>query len=385
VKAAKSAAPAVSAMPISADIFTAMGAYLEKNADAVKKIGVVYQFKLTAPESTWTVDTKAAAVSSGATVSAQCTLELADADFMAMCTGKADPMKLFMDKKLRISGDLMASQKLEFLKKIDPQAVIDAMQKRGGGGGGSIAAAPEAGPAASMSGDVFLAIQDHVEKNAADLAKIGVVYLFKLTSPDSVWTVDLKAGKVTPGEAAKAECTLELADSDFIDMTSGKADPMKLFMDKKLRISGNVMASQKLDFLKKIDKNAASAAVAAKKAQGVASAAPASPKAAASANAAKIFDALGKRLADNPKLASEIGAVVQFSVGDKSWVADFGSKPVVKEGADSKAAAVVTLTDEDLTALVKGQGVQSLYQHGQLRVDGDVRVAHKLGILKDLI
>ena len=39
-----------------------------------------------------------------------------------MATGKADPMKLFMDKKLRITGDIMASQKLEFLKKIDPKA-----------------------------------------------------------------------------------------------------------------------------------------------------------------------------------------------------------------------------------------------------------------------
>jgi len=379
-KATKAAAPQAVTMPISADIFTAMGDYLAKNADAVKKIGVVYQFKLASPDSTWTVDTKTATVSTGGATPAQCTLELADADFMAMCTGNADAMKLFMDKKLRISGDLMASQKLEFLKKIDPQSVIDAMQKRGGGA--SASAAPAA--TTSMSGDVFLAIQDHVERNAAELAKIGVVYLFKLTSPDSVWTIDLKAGKVTPGEAAKPECTLELADSDFIDMTSGKADAMKLFMDKKLRITGNVMASQKLEFLKKIDKNAAAAAVAAKKAQGVAPQAASAPKT-TSANASKIFEALGKRLADNPKLASEINAVVQFSVGGKSFVADFGQKPVVKEGSDPKAAAIVTLTDEDLTALVKGQGVQSLYQHGQLRVDGDVRIAHKLGILKDLI
>ena len=384
-KAAQPAA-AATAMPIAADIFAGMGEYLSKNADAVKKIGVVYQFKLTSPDSTWTVDTKTATVTSGGAAPAQCTLELSDADFMAMCTGKADPMKLFMDKKLRISGDLMASQKLEFLKKIDPQSVIDAMQKRTGGSG---AAAPtaSAATAGSMSGDVFLAIQDHVERNAADLAKIGVVYLFKLTNPDSTWTVDLKAGKVTPGEAAKAECTLELADADFIDMTSGKADPMKLFMDKKLRISGNVMASQKLDFLKKIDKQAAAAAVAAKKAQGAGAPAVATtsaPKSTAS-HAPKVFEALAKRLADNPKLAAEIGAVVQFSVDGKSWVADFGGKPVVKEGADPKAAAVVTLTDDDLVALVKGQGVQSLYQHGKLRVDGDVRIAHKLGILKDLI
>ncbi len=369
--AKKAAAPAASAapstMPISADIFAGMGEYLGKNADAVKKIGVVYQFKLTNPESVWTVDTKTASVASGSATPAQCTLELSDADFMAMCTGKADPMKLFMDKKLRISGDLMASQKLEFLKKIDPQSVIDAMQKRAGAAGAT-AAAPAAA-AASVSGDVFRAIQHHVETNAAELAKIGVVYLFKLTNPDSAWTVDLKAGKVGPGEGAKAECTLELSDSDFIDMTTGKADAMKLFMDKKLRISGNVMASQKLEFLKKIDRTKKAPAAAP---QAQTASAPKS----ASANAAKIFEALKKRLADNPKLATEIGSRVTFVVEGTRYPIDFGA---------SNETAVVTIGDEDLTSLVKGTSAQSLYQHGQLRVDGDVRLAHKLGIFKDLI
>jgi 3-hydroxyacyl-CoA dehydrogenase/3a,7a,12a-trihydroxy-5b-cholest-24-enoyl-CoA hydratase len=371
-EAAPSTGASASAMPIAADIFAGMGDYLAKNADAVKKIGVVYQFKLTSPDSTWTVDTKNATVASGETAPAQCTLTLADADFMAMCTGKADPMKLFMDKKLKISGDLMASQKLEFLKKIDPQSVIDAMNKRGGGTSAGAPAA--AAPQGSASGDVFLAIQDHVERNAAEMQKIGVVYLFKLTNPDSQWTVDLKSAKVTPGEAAKAECTLELSDADFQDMTSGKADAMKLFMDKKLKISGNVMASQKLEFLKKIDKNAAAAAVAAKKAAG-AGAAPATASApkSASQNAPKIFDALKKRLAENPKLATEINSRITFVVDGTKYPVDFGSD---KEGA------VVTINDEDLTALAKGASVQALHQHGQLRVDGDIRLAHKLGIFK---
>jgi len=373
--AAAAGAPAPSAMPISADIFSAMGEYLAKNADAVKKIGVVYQFKLTAPDSTWTVDTKAATVASGAATPAQCTLELSDADFMAMCTGKADPMKLFMDKKLRISGDLMASQKLEFLKKIDPQSVLDAMQKRGGGAPAAAAAPQAAGPA---SGDVFLAIQDHVEKNAAEMQKIGVVYLFKLTNPESSWTVDLKSAKVAQGETTKPECTLELSDADFMDMTSGKADPMKLFMDKKLRISGNVMASQKLEFLKKIDKNAAAAAVAQKKEKaGLVPTPVAAPKAvAATNNAAAIFEALKKRLAENPKLAGEIGARVTFVVDGKRYPIDFGS---------DNERAVITLADADLTELVKGKSAQVLFQRGALRVDGDVRVAQKLTILKDLI
>jgi 3-hydroxyacyl-CoA dehydrogenase/3a,7a,12a-trihydroxy-5b-cholest-24-enoyl-CoA hydratase len=41
-----------------------------------------------------------------------------------MATGKANPMKLFSSGKLKIGGDLMASQKLDFLMKVDPNDVI---------------------------------------------------------------------------------------------------------------------------------------------------------------------------------------------------------------------------------------------------------------------
>jgi len=45
----------------------------------------------------------------------------------------------------------------------------------------------------------------------------------------------------------------------------------------------------------------------------------------------------------------------------------------------------LTLTDADLVALVKGtEQPASLYQKSRLRVDGDVRAAHKLGFLKQL-
>ena len=60
---------------------------------------------------------------------------------MAMTSGKADPMKLYMGGKLKISGDLMASQKLDFLKKIDPKLAQEAIARKRGGGGAATAAA----------------------------------------------------------------------------------------------------------------------------------------------------------------------------------------------------------------------------------------------------
>jgi 3-hydroxyacyl-CoA dehydrogenase/3a,7a,12a-trihydroxy-5b-cholest-24-enoyl-CoA hydratase len=100
-----------------------------------------------------------------------------------------------------------------------------------------------------------------------------------------------------------------------------------------------------------------------------------------------IFSALAKRLADNAGLAKEVGAVLQFAVDGRSWLVDLTTAPgTVREGADAKAAAVLTVSDDDLVSLSKGeQTAKSLYQHGQLRVDGDVSYAHKLGMLNKLV
>src|SRR5262249_16547626 len=83
--------PQAAAVPTSADIFAAISRYVRESAEAVKRVGVVYQFSLTDPASVWTVDLKGGAVARGESVAPECKLELSDADFMAMCTGQADP------------------------------------------------------------------------------------------------------------------------------------------------------------------------------------------------------------------------------------------------------------------------------------------------------
>jgi 3-hydroxyacyl-CoA dehydrogenase/3a,7a,12a-trihydroxy-5b-cholest-24-enoyl-CoA hydratase len=101
-----------------------------------------------------------------------------------------------------------------------------------------------------------------------------------------------------------------------------------------------------------------------------------------------VFKALGARLAGNPSLASEIGAVLHVVVKDAgtAWTVDLSAPPgTVTEGKNGKPTTTLTLAEEDLLALVKGTPAASLHQHGKLRVDGDVRPAHKLAIFKDLI
>jgi 3-hydroxyacyl-CoA dehydrogenase/3a,7a,12a-trihydroxy-5b-cholest-24-enoyl-CoA hydratase len=379
---AATAAPAASAaaVPNSGDIFRAIGTFVGGNPATAEKVKTAFAFKLSAPESAWTIDlsTPPGTVSEGAGKAA-CTLEMSDADFMAMATGQADAMKLFSSGKLKISGDVMASQKLGFLKKLTPEMVMAETKKRTGGSAGA-AVPPTAAAYTPTVEDAFEVFAEVLKQNPEIAAKVGVVYGFKVG--DKRYILDLKngAGGVSQGEAG-AECTLELAETDFLDLTQGKADPMKLFTTGKLKISGNVMASQKLQSLFKIDPSKAIEAVMKRK--GVAGGAAPAPaatapaaKAAGPAHAQAFFAALTKRLADNKNLASEVRAKLAFKVTDPAAEQTFDL------GGDT--ATTLTIKDADLPALAAGN-VKSLYQHGQLRVDGDVSVAHRLGFLKGVI
>ncbi|MGB1275281.1 MAG: SDR family NAD(P)-dependent oxidoreductase, partial [Nannocystaceae bacterium] len=257
---------AVQTGPISADVFTAIGQHITQNPGIVQKIGKVFCFQLTDPAGAWTVDLKqgSGSVCEG-TNPADCTLEMTDADFMAMCAGKLNAQKLYFDGRLKITGDVMASQKLTFLAKLDPKQVQAAAKARAGAGGanaGSAASpAPAKGPGAA---EVFVGIGDHITRHPELVEKIGKVFLWQLTGPDSQWTLDLKTapGGIAPGETTKPNCTLTLSEANFLAMSRGELNPQALYFDGKLKIAGDVMASQKLTFLKDIDPELAKAAVA---------------------------------------------------------------------------------------------------------------------------
>ena len=125
-----------------------------------------FTFKLSSPDSAWTIDltTPPGAVTEGVTGKATCTLELSDADFMAMATGQADAMKLFSSGKLKISGDVMASQKLGFLKKLTPEMVLAETKKRGGGASSAGADVPPVAQDFTPTvDDVFAVIEEYLK------------------------------------------------------------------------------------------------------------------------------------------------------------------------------------------------------------------------------
>ena len=105
--------------------------------------------------------------------------------------------------------------------------------------------------------------------------------------------------------------------------------------------------------------------------------------------APKLFEALGKRLEEQPSLATEVGAVLQFYVRDpdSKWVVDLkNAPPALKTGETDGANTTITIADSDLAELGSGAATpQSLFQQGKLRVDGEVEPAHRLNFLKGLI
>ncbi len=256
------------------------------------------------------------------------------------------------------------------------------------------AAAASVDPASVLtSEDIFVAIKGYIA-DSPDLAKqIATSFQFKLSSPDSAYFIDLKSapGAVVPGEQA-ADVTLSLSNADFLDMVLGKANPQKLFISGKLKIGGNVMASQKLEFLMKMDKKRVEQVVMARlggqatkapaaKADAPAQAAPAAP--AKPAKAPQLVAQLKDKLGKQPGLAQALTGTVQFVVKSPDAAFAIDGSGTVTEGKVERAQTTLTLSDDDFAALCEGQtDIRSLYQHGKLRIDGLVTPAHHLGFLR---
>lgn len=107
----------------------------------------------------------------------------------------------------------------------------------------------ESGDAGKSSGptvaEIFEKMPDAFDPAAAK--GVNVVFQYTISGPGGGdWTVSVSDGtcSVNPGTADKPTCTLKISDADFIDMISGKLDPMAAFTSGKLKIEGDVMKSQ---------------------------------------------------------------------------------------------------------------------------------------------
>ena len=91
------------------------------NADAASGVDVVFQFNISGKGGgSWycVIKDGACDIDSGTHENPVCTINMKDADFLAMMGGKLAPMQAFTSGKLKIGGDVMKSQLLEKLFKI---------------------------------------------------------------------------------------------------------------------------------------------------------------------------------------------------------------------------------------------------------------------------
>ncbi|XP_055383055.1 SCP2 sterol-binding domain-containing protein 1 [Condylostylus longicornis] len=98
---------------------------------------------------------------------------------------------------------------------------------------------------------VFERIQDGIKENEAKAKSVNGVFQYKITKDGKVikeWTLDLKNAKVYEGPAKdiKVDTTLTVSDDDMVDIALGKLNPQSAFMKGKLKITGNIMLTQKL-------------------------------------------------------------------------------------------------------------------------------------------
>ena len=383
-KPAATAGKPAAVEPTSADVIAAIHQYLVENPAIAEKAQTVFQLKLTEPDSLWTIDLKAGTAGAGETAKPDATLQLSEANYIALQKGEADPLKLFSGGKLKVSGDMMAVNKLEALSAMPFDLVLDNAKARAGGGEEGAPAAP----AEATSADIIAAIDHFLKENPSVAEKAQTVFQLKLSDPDSLWTIDLKTGSAGAGETAKPDVTLQLSEENYVALQKGEADAMKLFSTGKLKVSGDMMSVNKIEALGEMPFDLVLEKAAAR-ASGEAPAAPVAAPQSREPLAPNLFEALGKRLEEQPSLADEVGAVLQFYVRDpdSKWVVDLKNQPpAVKTGETDGATTTITIDDAELAELSSGEtSTQSLFQQGKLRIDGDMQPARRLNFLKGLI
>jgi (3R)-3-hydroxyacyl-CoA dehydrogenase / 3a,7a,12a-trihydroxy-5b-cholest-24-enoyl-CoA hydratase / enoyl-CoA hydratase 2 len=235
------------------------------------------------------------------------------------------------------------------------------------------------------SGQIFEAIGAYLAGNPDLIKQVATVYQWNLKGPDSAWIMNLKdaPASVTRGRA-EAECTLEIADSDFLDLTQGKADAQKLFFSGKLKVTGNVLASQKLSFLQKLDRSAFETAV--KRAPSDTVEAPqATPVAARAPFAGRAEVLLKERLQTSLSLPKSEVLVLQVAEPACTLTIDLAERSIVQGAQDKLGAATLTLTDVALEELLSKGNLARMYQTGAVRIDGDVKFARACEALFDRV
>lgn len=224
-------------------IFKAIQVKIDTNPEKVKLVKGVFLYKILKDGELvkeWTLDLTNRKIHEGKVknLKIDTTLSMEDNILMEIATGKITPQAAFMKGKLKITGNIMLTQQLLPLLK------------------GESIGSNKASASKLLSDNIFNAMQDKINAQPEKAKAVNAVFLFKILRSGKVikeWILDLKKGEINVGGATDMtiDTTLKLADEDLVDITTGKLNPQTAFMKGKLKITGNIMLTQKLvPFLK---------------------------------------------------------------------------------------------------------------------------------------
>lgn len=380
------------------EAFKVVQRYLEQHPEVSSQVNTSFQFRVTNPDSHWALDLKngRAECRPGTLDKPDVILALDEEHIETVVTKPMpDVQKLYFSGKMKLEGNVMASNKLTVLQAIDIAEYEEVKRQRQ-----ATEAETTAAPATSTGDmlraeDVFAVLKAHVAANPQLVTQVATLFQFKVRNQDSEWVLDLKngSGDARPGVVEKPDVTLEM-DEEHLETVVTKSMPevQKLYFSGKMKLAGNIMASNKLTALQAIDP----ALYQQAKAQRLTNTNTASKVAAETAtpvkkgNAHSIFSALQQRLEQNgTTIDGASGQILQFTMHEPTthWSVDFSNKsPAINQGLHSNPALTLSLNDDDLVALVSGEApLRELYQHGRVRLDGDVSLARDLRFPHDLI
>ncbi len=91
-------------------------------------------------------------------------------------------------------------------------------------------------------------IPKHIRDDPEKARAVGAVFVFRITGDQGgVWTVNLKDDPgVLEGDQGNSDCTIEVTNEVWRQLTEKPASAMQLFMDGKLKVTGNAMLALKL-------------------------------------------------------------------------------------------------------------------------------------------
>ncbi|MBP2678200.1 MAG: putative sterol carrier protein [Deltaproteobacteria bacterium] len=92
----------------------------------------------------------------------------------------------------------------------------------------------------------FAGLPGKLNANPEKVAGMNCVYLFRVA--DAAWNVKLSEGKaaVAEGEVPSPNCTITMAEADFLDLVSGKLNGQMAFLTGKLKVAGDMGLALKL-------------------------------------------------------------------------------------------------------------------------------------------